>query len=188
MWIIHKYIRKKPRTKCRQLFWCLQRNGKKVWLDSIQVEIISTPNQGPKSFKAPVVSPSPGRVPETGDECQILCIWTPWFALVRPLALLFSDVLVSFCVFVFCRSIRNEWQISWGNTWKFESPEKSINRNFPELTFADAHQNTQSGASPWQKAFLPLIFAGEHAGFVTLVVSSKRGTLERVDESFYMGF
>jgi len=60
------------------------------------------------------------------DECQILCIWTPWFRLVRPLALLFSDVLVSFCVFVFCRSIREEWQISWENAWKFGSPEESI--------------------------------------------------------------
>jgi hypothetical protein len=40
------------------------------------------------------------------DECQILCIWTPWFALVRPLALLFSNVLVSFCIFYFCRTIR----------------------------------------------------------------------------------
>jgi hypothetical protein len=48
----------------------------------------------------------------TDDECQILCIWTPWFALVRPLALLFSNVLVSFCVFCFCRIIREEWQIS----------------------------------------------------------------------------
>jgi len=46
------------------------------------------------------------------DECQILCIWTPWFALVRPLALLFSNVLVSFCVFCFCRTIREKWQIS----------------------------------------------------------------------------
>jgi hypothetical protein len=25
--------------------------------------------------------------PAVYDECQILCIWTPWFALVRPLAL-----------------------------------------------------------------------------------------------------
>jgi hypothetical protein len=39
-----------------------------------------------------------------------------------------------------------------------------------------------------KKAFLPLIFVGEHAGFVTLVVSSKRGTLEGVEKSFYMGF
>jgi hypothetical protein len=52
------------------------------------------------------------------DECQILCIWTPWFTLVRPLALLFSDALVSFCVFMFCRSIREEWQKSWGIAWK----------------------------------------------------------------------
>jgi hypothetical protein len=121
-------------------------------------------------------------------ECQILCIWTPWFVLVRPLAWFFFDVLVSFCVFVFCRSLREEWQISWGNAWKFGSLEKSIDRNFQKLTFADTHQNTQSRASPWQKAFLPLIFAGEHTGFETLVVSSKRGTLEKVDESFYMGF
>jgi hypothetical protein len=129
------------------------------------------------------------------DECQILCIWTPWFALVRPLALLFYDVLVSFCVFVFCRSIREEWQISWGNAWKFESPEesidrtqKSIDRIFTELTVVEAHQNAQSGASPRKKAVLPLIFAAEHAGFMTLVVSSKRGTLEEVRGVILHGF
>jgi hypothetical protein len=44
------------------------------------------------------------------DEYQILYIWTPWFTLVRPLALLFSDVFVSFCVLVFYRSIRKERQ------------------------------------------------------------------------------
>jgi hypothetical protein len=38
------------------------------------------------------ISPTQGL---TSDECQILCIWTPWFALVRHLALLFSNVLVS---------------------------------------------------------------------------------------------
>jgi len=41
------------------------------------------------------------------DEYQILYIWTPWFTFVRPLALLFSDFLL---VFVFYRSIREEWQ------------------------------------------------------------------------------
>jgi len=51
---------------------------------------------------------------------------------------------------------------------------KSIDRIFPELTVAEARQNAQSGASPRQKAVLPLIFAAEHAGFVTLVISSKR--------------
>jgi len=45
---------------------------------------------------------------EETDECQILCIWTPLFTLVRPLDLLFSDALVSFCVFMFCRSISED--------------------------------------------------------------------------------
>jgi len=81
------------------------------------------------------------------DECQILCIWTPWFTLVRPLALLFSDALVSFCVFMFCRSISEEWQNSCGIAWKIwkfwrtrsiEFCPKSIDWNFPELTFAEA--------------------------------------------------
>lgn len=40
------------------------------------------------------------------DEYQILYIWTPWFTLVRHLALLFFDVLASFCVFVFCRTLK----------------------------------------------------------------------------------
>jgi hypothetical protein len=69
-----------------------------------------------------------------------------------------------------------------------QSNLNSIDRIFPEVTFAEARQNTQSGASPWQKAVLPLIFAAEHAGSVTLVVSSKRGNLEGLEESFYMGF
>jgi hypothetical protein len=69
-----------------------------------------------------------------------------------------------------------------------QSNIKSIDRNFSELTFAEAHQNTQSGASPWQKAVLPLIFVAEHAGFVTLVVSSKRGTLEGVRGVILHGF
>jgi len=56
------------------------------------------------------------------DECQILCIWTPRFTLVRPLALLFSDVLASFCVFVFCRLIREEWQ---NFMWKCLEIQKS---------------------------------------------------------------
>jgi hypothetical protein len=56
----------------------------------------------------------------------------------------------------------------------------SIDRIFPELTVAEARQNVQLGVSPRQKAVLPLIFAEEHAGFVILVVSSKRGTLEGV--------
>jgi len=38
------------------------------------------------------------------------------------------------------------------------------------------------------KAVLPLIFTAEHAGFVTLVVSSKRGTLEGVREVILHGF
>jgi hypothetical protein len=123
------------------------------------------------------------------DEYQILYIWTPWFTLVRPLALLFSDVFVSFCVLVFYRWIREECQnFMWKyleiqKSWKVDRSKfclKSIDQNFPELTFAEARQNTQSRASPWQKAVLPLIFAAEHAGFVTLGVSSKRGTLEGV--------
>jgi len=126
-----------------------------------------------------------------------LCIWTPWFTLVRPLALLFSDILVSFCVFMFCRSISEEWQSSCEIAWKIrkfwrirsiEFCPKSIDRNFLELTFPEAHKNTQSGASPWQKPVLPLIFAAEHAGFVTLVVSSKRGTLEGVRGVILHGF
>jgi hypothetical protein len=132
------------------------------------------------------------------DECQILCIWTPRFTLVRPLALLFSDVLAIFCVCVFCRLIREEWQnFMWKCLEIQKSPKvdrsnskvdrsnfarsqsikfcpKSIDRIFPELTVAEARQNAQSGASPRQIAVLPLIFAAEHAGFVTLVVSSKR--------------
>jgi uncharacterized coiled-coil protein SlyX len=144
------------------------------------------------------------------DECQILCIWTPRFTLVRPLALLFSNALASFCVFVFCRPIREEWQ---NFMWKCLEIRKSlkvdrsnskvdrsnfarsrlieynsIDRIFPELTVAEARQNAQSGASPRQKVVLPLIFAAEHAGFVTLVVSSKRGTLEGVREVILHGF
>jgi hypothetical protein len=38
------------------------------------------------------------------------------------------------------------------------------------------------------KAVLPLIFPTEHAGFVTLVVSSKRGTLEGVRGVILHGF
>jgi hypothetical protein len=53
-----------------------------------------------------------GLIGNLADEYQIWCNWTPWFALVRPLALLFYNVLVSFCVFCFCRTIREEWQIS----------------------------------------------------------------------------
>jgi hypothetical protein len=64
----------------------------------------------------------------------------------------------------------------------------SIDRFFPELTVAEARQNTQLRASPWQKAVLPLIFVAEHAGFVTLVVSSKRGTLEGVRGVILHGF
>jgi hypothetical protein len=64
----------------------------------------------------------------------------------------------------------------------------SIDRNFPELTFVEARQNTQSGASPRQKAVLPLILAAVDAGFVTLVVSSKRGTLEGVRGVILHGF
>jgi hypothetical protein len=127
------------------------------------------------------------------DEWQILCIWTPWFTYVRPLAFLFFDALDSFCVFMFCRSISEEWKNSCGIAWKIwkfwrtRSIELKIDRlnfarsrsidfwNFSELTFAEARQNTQSGASPWQKAVLHLIFTAEHAGCMTLVVSSKRG-------------
>jgi len=138
------------------------------------------------------------------DDYQILYIWTPWFTLVRPLALLFSEALVSFCVFMFWRSISEEWQNSCGIAWKIrkfwrtrsielkiwsiEFCPKSIDQKFPELTFAEARQNTQSGASPWQKAVLSLIFAAEHAGFVALVVSSKRGTLEGVRGVILNGF
>jgi hypothetical protein len=39
-----------------------------------------------------------------------------------------------------------------------------------------------------KKAVLPLIFAIEHAGLVTLVVSSKRGTLEGVGRVILHGF
>jgi hypothetical protein len=38
------------------------------------------------------------------------------------------------------------------------------------------------------KVVLPLIFAAEHAGFVTLVVSSKRGTLEGIIGVILHGF
>jgi hypothetical protein len=38
------------------------------------------------------------------------------------------------------------------------------------------------------KAVLPLILTAEHAGFVTLVVSSKRGTLEGVRGVILHGF
>jgi hypothetical protein len=38
------------------------------------------------------------------------------------------------------------------------------------------------------KAVLPLIFTAKHAGFVTLVVSSKRGTLEEVRRVILHGF
>jgi len=74
------------------------------------------------------------------DECQILYIWTPWFTLVRPLALLFSDVFVSFCVLVFYRLIREEWKnFMWKyleiwKSWKVDRSKfcpKSIDRNFP---------------------------------------------------------
>jgi hypothetical protein len=80
---------------------------------------------------------------------------------------------------------------------KFGSSEELDRSNFAqsgatpwisELTFAEARQNTQSGASPWQKVVLPLIFAAEHAGFVTLVVSSKRGTIEGVRGVILHGF
>jgi hypothetical protein len=71
------------------------------------------------------------------DEYQILYIWTPWVTLVTPLALLSSDVFVSFCVFVFYRSIREEWQnFMWKcleiqKSWKVDRSKfcpKSINR------------------------------------------------------------
>jgi hypothetical protein len=58
------------------------------------------------------------------DEYQILYIWTPWFTLVRLLALLFSDALVSFCVFMFCRSISEEWQTHVELLEKFGSSEE----------------------------------------------------------------
>jgi hypothetical protein len=94
--------------------------------------------------------PSVSRSFEQFDEYQVLYIWTPWFTLVRPFALLFSDVFVSFCVLVFYRLIREEWQ---NFMWKYlEIRKSSIDQNFPELTFAEAHQNTHSRASPWQKA------------------------------------
>jgi hypothetical protein len=74
------------------------------------------------------------------DEYQILYIWTPWFTLVRPLALLFYDDLVSFCVFMFCRSISEEWQIHVELLGKFGSSEEldrsnlnSIDRILPEV-------------------------------------------------------
>jgi hypothetical protein len=121
----------------------------------------------------------------------------PWFILVKPLALLFYDALVSFCVFMFCRSISKELQNSCGIAWKIrkfwrtrsiEFCPKSIDRNFQEHTFAKARQNTQSEASSWQKAVLPLIFAAKHAGFVTLIVYSNRGTLEGVKRVILHGF
>jgi len=69
-------------------------------------------NSGPQVFITPMLC----------DECQILYIWTPWFTLVRPLTVLFSDVFVSFCVIVFYRSIREEWQ---NFMWKYLEIRKS---------------------------------------------------------------
>jgi hypothetical protein len=108
--------------------------------------------------------------------------------------------LLDFCIFVFCRSIREEWQISCGNAWKFRSPGKSIDRAqksidrilpklidriYPELTFAETLQNAQSRAFPWQKATLLLIFGAELADLLNLVVSSLRGTLENGRDVFF---
>jgi hypothetical protein len=147
-------------------------------------------NNWPPISKIVLNSRSLLRIMMTGDECQILCIWTPWFTLVRPLALLFYDALVSFYVFMFCMSISEEWQNSCGIAWKIRKfwRTRSIDQNFPELTFAKARQNTQSGVSAWQKAVLPLIFAAEHASFVFLVVSSKRGTLKGARGVILHGF
>jgi hypothetical protein len=60
--------------------------------------------------------------------------------------------------------------------------------NFAQSRSIEISQNTQSGVSPRQKAVLPLIFAVEHVGCMTLVVSSKRGTLERVRGVILHGF
>jgi hypothetical protein len=45
------------------------------------------------------------------DECQKVYIWTPHFTLVKPLPLLFSDVLVSFGVFAFLQDIKRKMVI-----------------------------------------------------------------------------
>jgi len=65
------------------------------------------------------------------DKWQILYIWTPWFTLVKPLTLLFSDVLVSFCVFAFLQDIKRKIVIfKWKyiKSWKFGIAGKSIDR------------------------------------------------------------
>jgi hypothetical protein len=67
------------------------------------------------------------------------CIFgPPWFTLVRPLALLFSDALVSVCVFMFCRSISEEWQNSYGIAWKIRKfwRTRSIELKFDRSNFA----------------------------------------------------
>jgi hypothetical protein len=43
------------------------------------------------------------------DKCQILHIWTLYFAFVNPLALLFSDVLCSSMFSVFCRLVKENY-------------------------------------------------------------------------------
>jgi hypothetical protein len=75
------------------------------------------------------------------DEYQILYIWTPWFTLVRPLALLFYDDLVSFCVFMFCRSISEEWQIHVELLGKFGSSEELDRSNFARSRSIELFQN-----------------------------------------------
>jgi hypothetical protein len=93
---------------------------------------------------------------------------------------------------------------------KFESSEEldrsnlnSINRILPEVDRSNINRSIETSQNlllqkrartPNQellhdkKAVLPLIFTAEHAGFVTLVVSSKRGTLEGVRGVILHGF
>jgi len=73
-------------------------------------------------------------------------------------------------------------------SWSIEFFPKSIDRFFPELTVAEARQNTQSGAFPWQKQF-SLWFSQQN----TLVSGpwlslTREEPYKGLNESFYMGF
>jgi len=71
-----------------------------------------------------------------------------------------------------CFEIRKSWRVDQSNL-------KVDRSNFDQCRSIEFNSIDQ---------FFPLIFAAEHAGFVTLVVSSKRGTLEGVRGVILHGF